>query len=477
MDPKQLAAQKKALQQKMKGLLTEAETLRSRNAQKGQWDPTDAASYEKLIKEAGELKLTLVLLNQEEEILDWAHSGDGKGAVLGSFGSGDEEPSADDEMKTWRYSGPIEGAKSGLTLDKGKVVAMNKAGEAKLKVLASGAYKDALNEYLRNAFKPGYTMKAQSMKVLQEGLDASGGAWVVPEFRNELVKKEAAMATIRPNARAFPVGSNLVVFPKVVYTTDDRYTSGVRFAWTAEAPSANISEATNPVAGNTEIPVHTAMAAILMSRQQMEDNEFDLIGFCNELLSEAFVLGENDVFVTGDGVGKPQGFTQHPKAAVAHASGGMLVLSGAAGAVAWGGETTGIIGTEAALPEQYEANAKWYARKRTYAAIRSLNAGTANQPVWSLGDAYPNAANGMTPTLLGYPIVRESGMPAVGATSTPLAFGDMQGYWIADRVGITIDILRELFALRGLVCIVAYKRVGAQLVHDWRLKLLKSNNT
>lgn len=468
---------KKQLQAQIKATLAQAEVIRQRNAQKGTWDEKDAGDYEKLIADAEKTKLTLSILAREEEVRDWAASGDGKGAVLGAFGlNGDDDPALE-EMKAWRYSGPIEGTKSGLTLDKGKVVATTKGGEQKLKILSSGAYKDALNEYLRNTYKPGYQMKGDAMKVLQEGLDASGGAWVVPEFRNELVKKEAAMATIRPNARAFPVGSNLVVFPKVVYTANDRYTSGVRFAWTAEAPSSNISESTNPVAGNTEIPVHTAMAAILMSRQQMEDNEFDLIGFCNELISEAFVLGENDVFVAGDGVGKPQGFTAHANATVAHASGGMQVLSGSAAAVAWGTSTTGIIGTEAALPEQYEANAKWYGRKATYAAIRALNVGTANNPQWSVGDSYPNAANGMTPTLLGYPIVRDSAMPAIGASNHPLAFGDMQGYWIADRVGITIDVLRELFALRGLVCIVAYKRVGGQLVHDWRMKLMKSNNS
>ncbi len=470
---------KKQLQAQLKTQLAQADAIRQRAAQKGVWDETDAKDYEKILGEADKTKLLIGLVGREDELRDWAHSSNGGSVVAKSFGAGEQGEDLPD-MSAWRFSGPMEGAMEksiGLTLEKGKLVATNKAGEAKLQILSSGAYKDALNYYLRNGWKPGFQMKADAMKVLQEGQDSAGGAWVIPDFRNELVKKEAAMATIRPNARAFSVGSDLVSFPKVVYTTDDKYSSGVRFAWTAEAPSADISESTNPTAGRVEIPVHTATAAIILTRANMEDNQFDLLGFVSDLMSEAFVLGENDVFITGDGVGKPQGFQNHANAATAHASGGMQVLSGAAAAVAWGTATTGIIGTEAALPPQYEKNAKWYGAKATYAAIRALNVGSANQPVWSVGDSWPNAANGFTPTLLGYSIVKDQFMPAVGASNRPLAFGDMQGYWIADRVGITIEVLRELRALRDEVIVYARKRVGGQLVHDWRLKLMKSNNS
>lgn len=472
---------KKQLQAQLKKQLADANAIRERNAQKGVWDEADAKDYERILGEADRTKLTIQLVGREEELQDWAHSGDGKSAVKLGFSAGeDDDEQAGEEMKNWRFSGPMEGVMEksvGFSLQHGEIVATNKLGEEKLAILKSGAYKDALNQYLRNSWKNGYALKPDALKVLQEGIDASGGAWVIPDFRSELVKKEKTMAAIRPNARAFTTGSNMVSFPKVVYTADDKYTSGVRFAWTAEAPPSDIPEATNPVAGTTDIPIHTAMAAIVVTRSQLEDNQFDLLGFTSELLSEAFILGEEDVFPTGDGVGKPQGFLNHPNAAVAHSSGGMLVLSGAAGAVAWGNATTGIIGTEAALPPQYEGNAKWLAAKATYAAIRSLNVGTANQPIWSAGDAYPNAANDYTPRLLGYPTLRSQFMPAVGASATPLVFGDLQGYWIADRVGITIEVLREIKALRDMVVIFARKRLGAQLVHDWRVKVMKSNNS
>ena len=472
---------KRVLQTQLKGQLAQAEQLRTKNAQKGTWDEADAKEYERILGAADQTKLLISLVGREEEIQDWARSSNGKSAVKSGFGAGDDdEAEPSEETKNWRFSGPMEGVAEktvGLTLEKGEMVATNKAGEAKLAILKSGLYKDAVNHYLRNGWKSGFSMKADAMKVLQEGQDSSGGAWVPPDFRQELNKKEATMAVIRPNALSFTTGSNLVSFPKVVYTTDDKYTSGVRFAWTAEAPSSDISESTNPVAGTTDIPIHTALAAIFLTRSQMEDNQFDLLGLVNQLLTEAFTLGNEDAFATGDSAGKPQGFTKHPNASVAHSGGGMLVLSGSAGAVAWGNSTTGVLGTEAALPPQYEGNSAWYASKATYAAIRALNAGTGNYPQWSFGDAFPNALNGMQASLLGWPARRSQFMPAIGSTATPLAYGDMKGYWIADRIGISIEVLREVKALRDMVVVYARQRLGGQLVQDWRLKLMKSNNS
>jgi HK97 family phage major capsid protein len=319
------------------------------------------------------------------------------------------------------------------------------------------------------------------MKVLSEGIDTAGGFYVPPEFRTELVKKMATMTSVRPNAQVFTVGSDLVHFPKVTYTSDDLYTSGVRFAWTAEAPAANIAESTNPIAGRVTIPVHTATAAIYVTRALMEDAQFDILGYISSLLSESFSLGLEDAYTNGDAIGKPQGFTQHPNATVLNSAGGMMVLSGTAGQVAWGisatpaGATTGVTGAEAALPPQYESSAKWYANKKTYAALRNLT-DAQTRPLWYSGDSFPSVNNGFNPTLLGYPVVKNQFMPDIAAANEPLALGDMKGYYIVDRVGLSVEVYREIAALRDMVVIYARQRTGGQLVHDWRMKLMKSNN-
>jgi HK97 family phage major capsid protein len=209
----------------------------------------------------------------------------------------------------------------------------------------------------------------------------------------------------------------------------------------------------------------------------LDDAYFDIIGFISAKIGEAFGLGLNDAYINGDGNGKPQGILSHPNYSVAHASGGMKILSGASGAVAWGSSTTGLLGTEAALPPQYESGAAWYANKATIAAIRAINAGTATLPQWSTGDSYPNFSNGYNPNLLGFPVRKDQFVPDISTSNYPVIFGDLKGYYAPQRSGITVEVLREVRALRGEVVIYARQRVGGQLVEDYRVKVMKSHNS
>jgi HK97 family phage major capsid protein len=353
-------------------------------------------------------------------------------------------------------------------------------GQKRIDYLKSGAYKDAFVEQIR-AKGLNRQLAPKYMKILNEGTFVGGEAWLPPDFRAEVIKRMAVMATVRPNARVYNTGTDIVTFPKVKYTGGDKYTSGVSFTWRGQALSSDISEATNPIAGQERIPVNLATAAVIVDRSQLEDNSFDLLGYLGDLASEAFALGEEDAYTNGTGNGQPVGFLNHPSMAIADgATGtsggetytGSYILSGSSGAIAWGSTTTGILGVETALPPQYETNAKWYATKATFAGIRSLNAGTASLPQWSLGDAWPNYANGMTASLLGYGIVKNQFMPTIAASAVPLVFGDMTGYYIVDRVGLSVEVFREVYGLRDQVVVYMRKRTGGQLVHYWKLKNL-----
>jgi HK97 family phage major capsid protein len=361
-------------------------------------------------------------------------------------------------------------------------------GQKKLDSLKAGGYKDAFADYLRNEGlkRP---MKGDAMKILNEGSDPSGGFWLPPDFRPELVKKMATMATVRPNASVYATGTDHITFPSVNYngSTDDTYanlfTSGVRFSWRgSQGSTSDITEATNPIAGQINIPVHLATAAIICTREQLEDNSFDILGYISELGGEAFALGEESAFTNGTGAGQPRGFMVHPSMNIGYSTystvagvtyWGNQILSGTT-TVAWGGTTTGIIGTEAQLPPQYENTAKWYANKTTFAAIRALNAGTATLPQWSLGDAYPNYSNGMSPSLLGYGIQKNQFITNPATTNEYLALGDLKGYYIVDRVGLSVEVFREVYGLRDQVVVYMRKRTGGDLVHYWRMKVLSS---
>lgn len=470
------------LQKAYKTVLDKIKTL---EGEIGDKSPSEdqVKSYDAFLLEGQNLAKQIDRANAAKDLKAWGEQSQGS-RVAEAFG---------------RETLPGEGDMPGVTADAktGELYAVpgsfKSVGEKKLQSLKSGAYKDAFADYIRNEGlkRP---MKGDAMKILNEGSDTSGGFWLPPDYRPELIKKIAVMSNVRPNATVYTTGTDHITFPAVTYngsTVDDTYanifTSGVRFSWRGSGGStSDITEATNPIAGQITIPVHLATAAIILTREQLEDNSFDLLGYISNLGGEAFALGEEYAFTLGSGAGQPQGFLNHPSMAIAAstyaASGGITYwgnkITTGSTTIAWGAAATypgtGLIGMEASLPPQYESGAKWWGNKFTYAAIRGLNAGTTTLPQWSLGDSYPNYSNGMSPSLLGYGIAKNQFMGNPATAVNYLSFGDMSGYYIVDRVGLSVEVFREVYGLRDQVVVYMRKRVGGQLVHYWKLRNMTS---
>lgn len=452
------------IQDRFRGLMGELDALRTKETLTAE----ESASFKSKLAEAQTLKAQIEDVQAADALKAWSNESAGS-AVKSGF-SGEALPG----------EGDIPGV---MADDKGEYLYdVSSMGAKTLKTLRSGAYKDAFVQYIRSSLNR-QPLKGDAMKVLMEGVDASGGFWVPPDMRPELIKKMATVTGVMQDVNKFTIGSDIVSFPKVVYTTDNKYTSGVSFSWTAEAPSSDISEATNPVAGRINIPVHTATCAIILTRAMLEDAQFDMLGFITGLIGEAFALGEDNAYINGTGVGQPQGLLAHSNATVAHnfttGVGGMYVPSGISGAVSWVGTAVGtpesgegFIGMENALPPQYESGAKWYAHKTAYAGARAA-VDTTGRPFWDVGSQYPNYANGYTATILGYPIVRDNFVPVPAASSYSVIFGNMNAYYAPQRVGISIEVLREIRALKDEVVVYARRRFGGQLVRDWEVKLMK----
>jgi HK97 family phage major capsid protein len=230
-------------------------------------------------------------------------------------------------------------------------------------------------------------------------------------------------------------------------------------------------------------------ANIIVQREQIEDNSFDLLGYITKIGAESFALTQEDTYTNGNGVSRPFGFTKHPTASIAQGSTSTIngttftggeIFSGSSGNVAWGsaaGTPTGLFGVEASLPPQYESGAAWYATKNTFSAVRSVNAGTATLPQWGLGVNWPNLSEGyINIPLLGYPTRKNQFMDSVSTATTSqtptMALGDMSAYWIADRVGFSVEVNPWIYQDRDQVLIYMRMRTGGQLVEYWKMKFL-----
>ena len=92
--------------------------------------------------------------------------------------------------------------------------------------------------------------------------------------------------------------------------------------------------------------------------------------------------------------------------------------------------------------------------------------------VWMVG-----ALGAAGSALLGYPIVREQWMPDVTTDAYPIVFGDMRGYLVLDRVGLSVQRLDELYAETNITLLLARRRVGGQLIEPWKVKVQKVSNS
>lgn len=329
-------------------------------------------------------------------------------------------------------------------------------------------YPIAFESYLRKGIGE---MGPNDRKTLSEGVDSAGGFTIPADYHVELVRKIATMATLRANCRVAQTSRDIAQWPKISYTTDDKYTSGVRLSWTGETPSSATSHrVTDPVFGLYNIPVHTAMASMPLTNNVIEDSAFDIVGISSDLLAEAFALGENDAGWNGSGIAQPMGLLTKVDVT---GEGPASVVSGSATALLAGG----LIDLAYKLPAQYERNAKWYFAKQTEKEIRKLRsdsgagAGTGDY-LWPV---YPQVGNfGATPReLLGYPTVRDEFLPAIAGNAYPIVFGDMNGYLLLDRVGISIQRLSELYAETNITLLLARKRVGGNVIEPWRMYVQK----
>ena len=328
-----------------------------------------------------------------------------------------------------------------------------------LAVQAKG-YASAFEGYLRKGFQD---LGPNDRKTLTEGVDSAGGFLVPEDYHTELIKKVATNAIIRQYARVITTSRDLVKWPKVNYTTDDKYTSGVRLTWTGESPaSATTHRVTDPVFGLITIPVHTAMASMPLSNDLLEDAAFDVIGMSSDLMAEAFALGEEDAFINGNGVARPMGILTQ-----VDGDGPVSVVSGSASALT----ADGIVDLVYALPAQYERNARILMNKATEKAIRKLKDDNSNYlwPVWPQQGGFAAAPR----ELLGFPVMRDEFVPDITANDYPIIFGDLNGYFIVDRVGFSVQRLRELYAETNITLLLARKRVGGYVTQPWRLRVQK----
>jgi HK97 family phage major capsid protein len=325
-------------------------------------------------------------------------------------------------------------------------------------------YRESFMSYLKAGW--GGLSNVQQ-KTLQEGSDTAGGFLVPEDLMNAIVMKKPTPTRILNYVQTFTTSRDALTIPKVNWSTDDLYTTGIKVTWTGEVPaSSTTSRVTDPVFGSVRIPVFTAMLSMPVTNDMLEDSAVALLPWVESRFAETIELTKDDRFLNGTGVGQPAGILLNPGGTNQPAT----VVSGNASALL----ADGIVALGYSLPEQYDDEARFVMNKTNTAKAVAQLKDTSNRYIWGMG--YQDS--GIVPPLrnrelLGYPVNFSGFMPNVGANNFPIIFGDFRGYYAVNRIGLSIQVLRELYAETNQVLLLGRIRFGGLVAEDWRLKVQK----
>jgi HK97 family phage major capsid protein len=248
------------------------------------------------------------------------------------------------------------------------------------------------------------------------------GGFLIPEvLRSDILQVALESAVVRPRAQVIPMDSLRVPIPMLDSTSNvSSVFGGVVCFWTEEAAQLVESQASfgrvvldaKKLTGYAEVPNELLADAPAFS------------AFFDTIFPRAIAWFEDIAFMTGTGVGEPQGFINCP------ASVNVAKESGQANAtIVW----ENIVKMYARMLPTALGNAVWIASIDTFPelATMALSVGTGGGPVW-MGNYTSPGANTPPITILGRPVYFTEKTPVLGAPGD-LSFVDLQYYLIGDR--------------------------------------------
>lgn len=260
--------------------------------------------------------------------------------------------------------------------------------------------------------------------VLKDLADSTnGGGYLTPlEFSSYLIELLYKMPVIRPRATVYPMKSDQMQVP-VEATT-------VSANWTAELATITQSDMTF---SEIVLAVNNLIGISRMSRQILLDSAINqnLVDLVMKRFAAAIGRQEDTAFMVGSGVGQPKGLRQYTFTHTVAQAGAHLTADD-------------LIALYHTLPYQYreQGSPVWLVNDATLAVIRQLKDSNGRY-IYEQGWGQSLTADGMTPTLLGKPVLVQNDIPTnLGGSSnaSEIYFGDLSYYIIGDREQIFSEV-------------------------------------
>jgi len=280
--------------------------------------------------------------------------------------------------------------------------------------------------------------------VLSVGEDTSGGYLVPEEFANELIIALEEQNIFRQIARIVRTSSDKLKVPVA--------TAVGTASWIDENEVIPESESTFSQITLNAYKLGTMMRS---STELVEDSAFNIQSYIAQEFARRIGSREEEAFCLGDGTGKPTG-----------------IFGGIGGAQEGASATTTItfdnmIDLFYSLKPPYRNRAVFLVNDSTMKVLRKIKSGDG-QYIWQ-----PSVKEKTPDTILGRPVYVSPYAPEMAEDAYPVAFGDFNYYWIADRRDIRFRVLNELYAERDQIGFFATERIDGKLILSEAIKLLK----
>ena len=305
-------------------------------------------------------------------------------------------------------------------------------------------------------------------RLVREGMDISsikatqieaqgdlGGFAVPPNFQSEIVTRLPGRTAVRGGgAQVITLANSNSVEIPVYDGGDSRYVGNLRGQWGTETQS--------PTEQNAKLKLETVTAHVYtykvpMSMSIVEDAS-NLVSLVQQDMADTMTIDEDDVFLVGDGVGKPLGILPGGVNGLTLTE----VKSGAAAAVL----ATGIKALKRGVASQYRQDAVWVGNSDTFGSIETLTVAGGG-----LEYAFPDLSD--TSELLGRKTFESEALADIAANTYPLLFAVMRGYVIVERLGMSIERFHDSYTGVNKVEYHLRRRIGGRVNRPWLFAVQK----
>ena len=300
---------------------------------------------------------------------------------------------------------------------------------------------DVFNKYLRYGMQElnreeRYLLRGTNPQTTSD----SAGGYTIPEgWTGELDWAKQFVGEVESVARVFSTATgNTLPIPKVNDTATDA-------ALQTEGSATTVADMTF---GNTDLSAYTYSTLVKVSKQLLQDEEVNLIGYLTELLGQRIARATNAALTTGDGSSKPNGIIT-----------AATVGKTAASATAITHEE--LIDLYYSVDPAYRMGTSCYymMNDAVHAAVRKLGLTAAENfnPITFSNDG--------TMFILGKEVkINQDMASAITTGNKTILFGDFSGYAVRVAGGINVLRMDERYADELNVGFIAYKRVDGDLI-------------